>query len=47
MGTDQTEADLALKQFIDYQLDDIHSMFNYTSYMSHEEAFRTQASEMK
>lgn len=47
MGTDQTEADLALKQFIDYQLDDIHSMFNYTSYMSDEEAFRTQASEMK
>ncbi len=43
MGTDQTQADIALKSFIEYQLDDLHSNFLGRSYMSDEESFNTQA----
>ena len=44
-GTDQTKADIALKQFIDSQLDDLHSVFNNRSYMSDEETFEKAAEE--
>lgn len=46
MGTDQTEADIALKQFIEYQLDDLHSGFNTSSYMSDEETFEKASAEI-
>ncbi|XME02247.1 S41 family peptidase [Lachnospiraceae bacterium C1.1] len=45
-GTDQTKADIALKSFIEYHLDDIHSSFNKRSYMSDEESFETAAAEI-
>ena len=46
MGTDQTEADIALKEFIDYQIDDLHSGFNNRSYMSDEDTFYAVADEI-
>ena len=46
MSTDQTEADIALKSFIEYQLDDLHSAFNMRSYMSDEETFEKAAAEI-
>lgn len=46
LSTDQTEADIALKEFIDYQLDDLHSVFNNRSYMSDKETFETRAAEI-
>ncbi len=45
-STDQTEVDLALKQFIEYQLDDIHSVFNHRSYMSDEDTFEPRSAEL-
>ncbi len=46
MSTDQTEADIALDQFICYQLDDLHSKFNNRSYMSDKESFEAQEKEI-
>ncbi len=46
MGTDQTEADIALKQVLDCQIDDLHSGFLNTSYMSDEETFNTRTADM-
>ena len=47
MGTDQTEADIALKSFIEYQLDDLHSKYNNRSYMSDEDTFETETAQMR
>ncbi len=42
LSTDQTEVDIALNNFISYQLDDLHSSYNNCSYMSDKEAFLSQ-----
>ena len=46
MSTDQTEADITLKSFIEHQLDDLHSKFNSRSYMSDEESFEAQSAKI-